>query len=96
MQECLEPVRWTSCDAFEHVAQAEFRVESIELRRTELAVDGRAFAVSIGTNKEVVLAPRAIVRSARSAAELSISMRPSSKSDCDAETLRLRVQESVG
>jgi hypothetical protein len=30
------------CDAFEHVAQVEFRVESVELRRTEQAVDGRS------------------------------------------------------
>ena len=31
-EEFLEPVHWMFCDAFEHVAQVEFRVESVELR----------------------------------------------------------------
>jgi hypothetical protein len=41
-QEFLEPVHWMFRDAFKHVAQSvEFRVVSVELRRTEPAVDGR-------------------------------------------------------
>ena len=56
-QEFLEPVHWMFCDAFEHVAQVEFRVESVELRRTEQAVDGRStLAAGIRASEEVVLA----------------------------------------
>src|ERR1700761_578574 len=56
-QEFLEPVHGMFCDAFEHVAQVEFRVESVELRRTEQGVDSSStLATSVRAGEEVVLA----------------------------------------
>jgi hypothetical protein len=50
------------CDAFEHMAQAELRVESVELRRTEQRVDSSStFATSVRTSEQVVLATRSNV-----------------------------------
>ena len=41
-------------DAFEHVAQIEFRIESVQLCGAEQAVDrSSAFAASVGSSKEI-------------------------------------------
>jgi hypothetical protein len=66
-----ENIRRVIGDALQDMAQIEFRVEIINFG-TERAVNGRwAFAAG--------MRPRATTRSARSAAELSISMERSSR-----------------
>ena len=56
-QQSLKLVDRMVGDAFEDMAQVEFRVESVELRRTEQAVDGRStLATGVRASEEVVLA----------------------------------------
>jgi hypothetical protein len=65
-------------DLSQHIAEIEFRIEAIELGRSDQAVHGSGtLPARVGTGKQIVL-PRATARSARSAALLSISNMPSS------------------
>ena len=79
-QEFVDAVDRMIGDALQDMSQIEFRIKAVELRGAEQGVDSsRAFASSIRAGEKIVLRPRATVRRARSAAELSISMRPSSR-----------------
>ena len=56
-QQSLKLVDRMVGDALEDMAQVEFRVESVELRRTEQAVDGRStLSTGVRSSEEVVLA----------------------------------------
>ncbi len=54
-QQFPQTIDWMIGDALEDVAQIEFRIESMELRGAEQAIDrSSAFAASVGSSKEIV------------------------------------------
>lgn len=64
-------------DASKDLAQVGLGIQAIELGRADQAIERRSsFAAGVGAREEIIL-PRATARIARSAALLSISMRPS-------------------
>jgi hypothetical protein len=77
-QELVDPGDGMIGDARDHVAQKRFGIVAVELGAAQQAVDRRSsLTADITAGEQVVLAPRATHRNARSAALLSISMRPS-------------------
>lgn len=68
------------CDVGQHMAQPRFGVNTVELGRADQRVDGGGpLATAVGASEQVVSRPMAMPRSARSAAELWISMMPLSQ-----------------
>lgn len=77
-QEFVDPVDRVLGDASEELAQVGLWVEAIELGGADEAVERRGtLAASVGSSEEIIFLQRATALNARSAAELSISMRPS-------------------
>jgi len=67
------------CDDAEHVPQIRFGIDAIELAGFDQAVDRGGFlSADVGSAKSQFFLPSATPRSARPAALLSISSRPSS------------------
>jgi hypothetical protein len=78
-KQLLDAVDGVIGDARQHVPQIRFRGKAIQLGSADQTVDcGGAFTAGIRSCEQVFLSTRATVRNARSAALLSISMRPSS------------------
>jgi hypothetical protein len=67
-------------DSGQHVPQITFGIDFVLFYCTEQTVNrSRTFSTTIGARKRKFFLPRATTRNARSAALLSISMRPSSQ-----------------
>jgi hypothetical protein len=78
-QQFVDPVDRIRGDALEHDAQIRLRLQAVESRGADQAVErGGTFPASVRTGKEVVLAI-ATARKLRPAALLSISIPPSSR-----------------
>jgi hypothetical protein len=79
-EELGDPVDRMFAVAHEYLAHKRFEIVAIELRAAQQAVKRcRALAAGIATGERKFLRPSATQRNARSAALLSISMRPSSQ-----------------
>src|SRR5471030_1111437 len=79
-QEVIDPVDGMLGDVGQHMAQPGFGGDAVELGRADQRVDrGGALAAAVGAGEQVVAAADGTPRKARSAAELSISMMPSSQ-----------------